>query len=177
MGLVRRDHPINAAIGPVSPSNCRRTASGASCSSLAIWSSAPSIVHVRCLQIRLLVLGRDARKRNGAVKGIARGLNQVHAGIRRNPLRHYIRQATDQCERANICGQEARRQCIDVACSTPHDIVYDDQPLAGRQLEYWIHEIAADALSESLNGIAFPRYTNVIGYALRSFNQKVCYTS
>jgi hypothetical protein len=62
-------------------------------------------------------------------------------------------------------------------CGRHHDIVYDDQPLAGRQLEYWIHEIAANALSESLNGIAFPRYTNVIGYALRSFNQKVCYTS
>jgi hypothetical protein len=29
--------------------------------------------------------------------------------------------------------------------------VYDDQPLARRQLQYWMHEIAATALPESLS--------------------------
>src|SRR4029453_5441326 len=81
-GSVRRDHRIRAASGPASAPACRRTASGASRSSLYIWSSVATIVHVRRLQISLPVLGCDARKLNGAVKGVAGWLDQMQAGLR-----------------------------------------------------------------------------------------------
>src|SRR5262245_47943852 len=105
LGPVRRDHSLRAARGPASASACRRTASGASRSSLAIWSSGPTIVNVRRLQqIRLLGLGSETRKLNGAVKSIPGRLNQVQARVWRDPLRHRVRQPTDQCERTDVAG-------------------------------------------------------------------------
>src|SRR5215510_4930573 len=131
LGLVRCDHPISDASGSARASACRRKASGASRSSLAIWSSGPTIVCIRYLQAKGLVLGCHARKCNGAIKGIARGLNQMPAGVRRNPLRHCVGQSADEGERTHVRRYEARRQCVDMPCGTLHELDRDWVPLAG----------------------------------------------
>jgi hypothetical protein len=50
-----------------------------------------------------------------------------------------------------VLGIESQAEACNDRRDRRNDIMYDDQPLARRQLQYWMHEIAATALPESLS--------------------------